>query len=256
MVNDKQGFDISHRHFSHLFHVYPLKLEDPKSALATTSLDRWTGLTCGSVGGCPNGFTFDGAASMSGMAGRQDDAAAFMIGFLLSGKVHMSTMYSEGSSPCIESPLAAANSLQEFMLDSWGGRVKLFAGLPSNWPEAVIGNMLAEGGFELSARRQAGKTHFVQVKSTGSGRSFICDSDMIGTLECYPPFAGFIDHRNGSFELHGLAAGDTVVIALASTSTKSFVIDPLPGDPAEHNYWGTPKNQDDNVVECRRAYNL
>ena len=46
-------------------------------ALAETSLDHWTGLTCGSDYACPNGFTFDGASSMSTLLGRRDDAAKY-----------------------------------------------------------------------------------------------------------------------------------------------------------------------------------
>jgi alpha-L-fucosidase 2 len=105
MVDSVNGFNVAHRHFSHLFAIYPLHLtnwhdEDGGSAatraLITKSLDRWTGLTC--IGGpnknlCPNGFTFDGAASMSALIpGREQSAAGNVTGFIQSGQMHASTL--------------------------------------------------------------------------------------------------------------------------------------------------------------------
>ena len=67
-------------------------------------------------------------------------------------------MYSEGGNPCIESPLAAANTLQELLLDSWGSRIRVFAGLPKSYPDATFASLLAEGGIEITAQRSAGQT--------------------------------------------------------------------------------------------------
>jgi alpha-L-fucosidase 2 len=94
MVNSMTPFNVAHRHFSHLFHIYPLHVlayGDSTSAntLITTSLDKWTALTCGSEGVCPNGFTYDGAASMSALIpGRAAAAVGNLTQFVVkSGKV-------------------------------------------------------------------------------------------------------------------------------------------------------------------------
>ena len=94
MVNANTPFNVSHRHFSHLFHINPLHVvthgdDAAANTLITKSLDKWTGLTCGSKGSCPNGFTYDGAASMSALIpGRADAAAGNLTRFIVeSGKV-------------------------------------------------------------------------------------------------------------------------------------------------------------------------
>ena len=73
----------------------------------------------------------EAAAPTQWYSGRENAAAGNISQFVLkSGKVHKSTMYSEGHSPCIESPLAAANSLQELLLQSWGGILRVFPSVP------------------------------------------------------------------------------------------------------------------------------
>jgi hypothetical protein len=66
-------------------------------------------------------------------------------------QTRMGLRYSEGGNPCIESPLAAANSLQEMLLSSWGGRTHVFPGVPDGWQDAAFSSLLAEGAFEVSA---------------------------------------------------------------------------------------------------------
>jgi alpha-L-fucosidase 2 len=177
MVASTVPFAIPHRHFSHMFSIYPLHLlpfdaadggTPADDALIQTSLDWWFGLTCGAGSECPNGFTFDGAASISALMGDSEARRAAAVGnitaFLASGLVHASTMYDEsGGMPCIESPLAAATSTQEVLLQSWGGRVRVFPAVPAAWPDVVIGNMSAEGGLLVSAVRTNGTTRWVAV---------------------------------------------------------------------------------------------
>jgi len=123
-------FSVPHRHFSHLFAIYPLRLVnwDPRDggtpatqSLIQRSLDHWNGITCpGPTQLCPNGFTYDGSASISASMVTPDRAAAAagnLSLFMVSGLVHASTMYSEGGNPCFESPPAAANALQELVRD-------------------------------------------------------------------------------------------------------------------------------------------
>ena len=76
-------------------------------------------------------------------------------------------MYSEGHSPCIESPLAAANSLQELLLQSWGGVIRVFPSVPEAWPSASFDKLWAEGGIVVSAKRERGATQFVQLCNRG-----------------------------------------------------------------------------------------
>jgi hypothetical protein len=64
MVGAGQPFDESHRHFSHLFAIYPLHLVDPQSPadrpLIEKSLDHWA-----SMPSKWRGYSYTGASAMS-----------------------------------------------------------------------------------------------------------------------------------------------------------------------------------------------
>lgn len=180
---------------------------------------------------------------MSALLGRPEAAVGNLTAFLVSGQVHRSTMYAEGDRPCIESPLAAANSLQELLLTSWGHRIRVFPGLPATWPDAVFAGMLAEGGFEVTARRSNGSTVFVQVKSLRVGTSppVVCDTDMTTEQQPASPPAGVIFFPNGTLILSPMAEGQVVVVAAKGATAADLLVAPLPGDRDEYNYWGSPK---------------
>lgn len=253
MISDGVPFSIPHRHFSHAFAVYPLHLltwnaadgaTNESRTLLQKTLDHWNGLTC-PAGECPNGFTFDGGSSMSALMTDDDSRRRAAVGnlteFMSSGKVHASTMYSEGGNPCIESPLAAANSLQEILLQSWGGRVRVFPAVPDTWPDVVVANMSAEGGFTVTAVRSAGVTSFITIgapprEGHSAPRGITLNCDMT------PPF----DTLPAGVNVTYLATGDvTFAVPVGSNvtlfprgSSPNMTIAPLPGDPTEYNFWG------------------
>ena len=70
MVGSDQPFAVSHRHFSHLFSIYPLHLVDPQSAhdqpLIEKSLDHWA-----SMPKAWRGYSYTGASAMSSWLGRR-----------------------------------------------------------------------------------------------------------------------------------------------------------------------------------------
>ena len=241
MVNNQTGFDTSHRHFSHLFHAYPLHLVDARAdaaaaRLVATSLDRWTSLTCPGQR-CPNGFTYTGAASISALLGRASAAAGNLTGFIASGKVHRSTMYSEGGNPCIESPLAAAaSSLQELLLTSWGGHLRIFPAVPDAWPDAVFSKLLAEGAVEVSGRRTNGTTSWVELRTLRDAVDIVCDTDIAAFADVDPNVQTF---ANGTFRVRTLKANETVLVRARGVDPSTVTVDALPGDPNEHNYWGS-----------------
>ena len=79
-------------------------------------------------------------------------------------------MYQEANgAPCNESPLGAAFAIQSWLLSSWrfGGpesalsadAIRVFQAVPSVWRSAVsIGDMSAEGGYNVSGSYTDGKT--------------------------------------------------------------------------------------------------
>ena len=55
------------------------------------------------------------------------------------------------------------------LLQSWGGKVRVFPSVPAAWSDVSFTDLRAEGGFIVSATRRAGKTVSVSVTATVSG---------------------------------------------------------------------------------------
>src|SRR3546814_1394901 len=70
-------------------------------------------------------------------------------------------MYAE-SGQNIETPLSAAQSIHDMVLQSWGGAIRIFPAVPAAWPDLVFGDFRAEGAFLVSARRSGGRTAWIR----------------------------------------------------------------------------------------------
>jgi alpha-L-fucosidase 2 len=166
-VSASVSFEKSHRHYSHLKMIYPLYLvnaEQPESLpLINKSLENWLGMP-----GALRGYSYTGAASMYAMLGRGDEAHKYLNQLLdnkmKSGHVHPNTQYTEAG-PVIETPLSGAASLHDMLLTSWGGKIRVFPGVPEAWKDVSFANLRAEGAFLVSAVRKNGKTQFVKIES-------------------------------------------------------------------------------------------
>ena len=279
MVDSMNGFNVPHRHFSHLFAIYPLHLTNWNDAdggspdsrkLISISLDRWTGLTC--TGGhqknlCPNGFTFDGAASISALIpGRALSVAGNVTGFIISGQMHASTLYSEGRDPCFESPPGAANAVQEMLIQSWGGRLRVFPAVPASWSEAVIYRMGAEGGLVVSAVRSKGKVAWVGVEAHDYNTSsrmrpkdwpnkdtvapetrvvvLVAEGLAPAAVVATEPAGIVVEDAPGGAIAFNVSVGQLVILFPSNARPIRFVVSELAGSPSQFNYWGKhPKSQ-------------
>lgn len=174
---DEYGFKLgrdassspNHQHFSNLLMIYPLYLVNIEQPGTTEFLRR----------------SFDRARSTAGPGQRQAmvQAHAGPIGAALglgdetldSLKRLQGDLYPNGlwyESPCIESTLAAANIVQDMLLQSWSdpatdepGLIRLFPAMPSAWRDVEFHDLRAEGAFLVSAKRTAGETRWVRIKS-------------------------------------------------------------------------------------------
>ncbi|MBC8131891.1 MAG: hypothetical protein H7X95_02845, partial [Deltaproteobacteria bacterium] len=155
-------FDMSHRHYSHMMGVYPLHILDWDDAalrpVIQRSYDNWASLQSAWAG-----YSWTGAASFNAIFGKGNVALPFLQTFL-DRSLLPNTMYTEGS-PVIETPLSGARTLQDLLLGSWGGVLRVFPAIPDAWKDVVVHDLGAEGAFRVSAVRKAGVTQFVRVKS-------------------------------------------------------------------------------------------
>jgi len=202
MVAANVSFSIPHRHWSHLFAVWPLRTLDwrtadaPGRALIQSSVDHYAALTCvqqqqqsfestGELAGtggsskttaweCPNGFTGVGVAAMSAHMGRPD-AAVGNLTAVLDTLIPPNTLYGEeNESPNIESALAVAHVVHELLLqtDPRSGcnatkTVRIFPALPSNWSDAAF-YRLSAAGVLVSAVRAKNATQWVHAQGAAS----------------------------------------------------------------------------------------
>jgi alpha-L-fucosidase 2 len=155
-------FAVSHRHFSHLLMVYPLRMVSGRDAaerqLIERSLAHWIGFE-----GALQGYSFVGASAISSLLGKGEDAVGFLDA-LIERYVKPNTMYLE-SGPVMETPLAAAQAIHELLLQSWGGTIRVFPALPATWRDVAFSTLRAEGAFLVSAVRRDGRTTRVTVTS-------------------------------------------------------------------------------------------
>ena len=172
MIGSEQAFDKSHRHYSHLLGLYPLFVLNPDNQsdreLVDKSVVHWH-----QIGGGKElaGYSYTGAASLYAALGRGNDSETILQHFL-NGNIGISqllsnTFYVEsgGKNPVIETPLSAANAISEMLLQSWGGKIRIFPAMPDKWQEAAFDQLRTQGAFLVSAVRKNGQTQWVKIKS-------------------------------------------------------------------------------------------
>ncbi len=163
MIGKDLSLTSSHRHYSHLMMIYPYHLITPlkedNKALIEQSLNHWLSLK-----GALQGYTFTGAASMNALMGKGDQAY-HLLNQLFDQFIQPNTLYQE-SGPVIETPLSAATSIQELLIQSWGNKIRVFPALPEVWRDVSFDQLRTEGGFLVSATKTKGETKFIKVYST------------------------------------------------------------------------------------------
>jgi hypothetical protein len=202
MIGADIPFAKSHRHYSHLLAIYPLyevtgRTADER-ALIERSLAHWVGFE-----GALQGYTFTGAASMSALLGKGEDALGY-LGELMTRFIRPNTMYQE-SGPVIETPLSAAQSLHDMVCQSWGGVIRVFPALPAAWQDVSVHGFRTQGAFLLSAVRRGGATRWVRLVSE-AGAPCVVRHGIAGPVD--------VRDERGRRLRHTDAGGGTLHIAL------------------------------------------
>jgi hypothetical protein len=226
-------FALSHRHYSHMFMAFPLYLADPADpanrTLITTSLNWWVSLPSMWVG-----FSWSGAASISALLGKGDDAQMY-LDQLLAMKIQPNTFY-EGGGPSMETPLSAGRSVHDMLLSSWGNKIRVFPAVPTAWTEVAFRDLRTEGAFLVSAVRKGGAVQFIRISSL-AGEPCTLVTDM--------PNPGILSGGAGDTIAPGAAGeytvtmnkGDVVVLTPGGAMVDQTIA-PVTPQPGMTNFWG------------------
>ena len=168
MIGKQVALTGGHRHWSHLLAIYPLRTLTPESQadreMILQCLNHWHGFKRGGAG-----YSKTGGSCIASLLGDGDRALVLLNG--LKSFLHVNTLYSEaGTLPVIETPLHGATAMQEMMLQSWNGRLRVFPAVPTLWQDVQFHQFRGEGAYLVSARREQGKTKWVYVNAESTGR--------------------------------------------------------------------------------------
>ncbi len=249
-VGADQPFAVSHRHFSHLFSIYPLHWVDPQSAtdrpLIEKSLDHWA-----SMPKAWRGYSYTGASAMCSWLGRKNDAVKFLNEFLDKPRTVLpNTMYVEAG-PVIETPLSCAASIHEIVLQSWsmepfGTHLRVFPAVPDSWKDAAFYHLRAEGDFLVSAVRHDGLTKFVQITSLAGAPCRVSTSlegKIIASGNREFKVTTETDRDGHPITVIDLKKGETVLLTSADEklSAEDLAIKPVTDQTGIPNFYGSAK---------------
>ncbi len=212
----------SHRHFSHLMGFHPLGLLDVSRGEAEAKIIRSTLATLDRIGPdwwCGYSYAWLGnlkARALDGegaAAALRTFASAFCLpnGFHANGDQTKSGLSKYTYRPfTLEGNFAFAAGVQEMLLQSHTGTIRIFPALPASWGEAEFRGFRADGAFLVSARRAGGAAVEVTVRAEKGGE-----------LRLLSPFAGAytIDGKapkeTPAVIVRRMKAGQTIVLKAA-----------------------------------------
>ncbi len=264
-------YGTPHRHYSHLFMIWPLRLLDVTNAsqyaTARNSINLWL-----KTPEEDSMFYRPAASAMNVLLGQH--AAAFdNVTYLLHNRIEGSTWYREGSQgSCTETPYAAAWAVSDWLLQSWNRTAAVpgatrptrvidffpavedvipLAGTPYDAAPAKVATasfyrLAVEGGVLASASRivtvenathYVTRTNFIAVESTVGGL-VVVRTNMARPLAASPASVLFSELGDGGLVLVNISAGEGVALFSAALPPASFAISPAVGCAAEFNHWG------------------
>jgi alpha-L-fucosidase 2 len=214
----------SHRHFSHLMAIYPLGFVDRAGGEADrrtiraslAELDR-----LGPDGWCGYSYAWLGCLAARAADGEKSVAAlrTFAECFCLPNSFHANGDQSQtGKSKftyrpfTLEGNFAFAAAVQEMLIQSHTGTVRLFPAVPAAWKDAAFDLLRTRGAFLVSARKRRGSVTDVRVVSEKGGLFRLENPfGVAGEIEAAGIPAGRVCRAGTVFEID-MKAGEAVIL--------------------------------------------
>jgi alpha-L-fucosidase 2 len=229
MLGKDTPFAKPHRHSSHLFPIFPLHVlnvddHPERRPLMENSIAHFL-----SFNGDDCMFKFTGASSLYAALGDGNDALKFLDRALepqaKGPTVTPNTLYSENGWPTFESPISAQRAILDMLLQSWGGKIRIFPACPDSWKDVSFANLRAEGAFLVSACRRNGTTEFVAIESL-AGEPCLMRTGIAGKIVAEGIDPSRVKDGGNGLTLIDLTKGETVILR-AENAKPPFLIRPV-----------------------------
>lgn len=170
-------YNVSHRHFSHAMAIHPLGLIDWSDGEKAQNIIRATLKKLKDYGpGYWVGYSYSWYANMQARAFNGDEAAEalriFAECFCLKNTFHANgdqtrtgKSYFTYRPFTLEGNFAFAAGVQEMLLQSHTGVIRVFPAIPATWKNVSFNTLRAMGGFLVSATMKEGTVVKLQVYS-------------------------------------------------------------------------------------------
>jgi len=244
-------YETSHRHPSHLIPFYPLKIlrrdDEAGGQLIDRSLRNWIYQGHGEW----VGFSFAWGACLAANAGRPELARSLLLDytdrFVTENSFHMQgpergcDMSIHGTyALTLEAGFGAAAAMQEMLLESHGGLLRVFPAVPPAWAEAAFENLRAEGAFLVSAVRRQGKTEWVRIVSEAGGPCRVKTAFSVSKLKARSSTGPKSFQQEGDVLVFDTTPGEEIWVAPVAHE-KLPAIEAVTGRPEEYHFFGVKK---------------
>lgn len=174
-------YDESHRHFSHLMGYHPLGLVDFSNGEADREIIRNTLKNLEAHGsGYWTGYSFSWLGNLYARAFEGEKAAEvlrlFARCFCLKNSFHVNgDQCKAGHSNftyrpfTLEGNFAFASGIQEMLIQSHTGTIRLFPAIPGDWQNVSFNQLRTYGAFLVSAGMEEGEVNKVEVMAERGG---------------------------------------------------------------------------------------
>ncbi|WP_431426914.1 glycosyl hydrolase family 95 catalytic domain-containing protein [Bacteroides hominis] len=174
-------YNESHRHFSHAMAIHPMGLIDWSDGEKSQHIIRATLKRLDEVG--PDywtGYSYSWLANMKARAfdgkGAAQALRTFAECFCLKNTFHANGDQTKSGKSrftyrpfTLEGNFAFASGIQEMLLQSHTGTIRIFPALPEEWKDVSFEGLRAMGAFLVSAQMEGGKITRVRIYSEKGG---------------------------------------------------------------------------------------
>ena len=174
-------YEQSHRHFSHAMAIHPLGLIDWSQGEKSQQImkatlkklddfgpDYWTGYSYSWFGNM-KARAFDGE-------GAAEELRTFAECFCLANTFHANGDQTKSGKSrftyrpfTLEGNFAFASGIQEMLLQSHTGIIRVFPAIPAGWNDVSFTDLRATGAFLVSAEKKSGKTGQIRINPEQGG---------------------------------------------------------------------------------------